>query len=329
MPFEQTPNMSLNGLAVAEIERRCRPLLDGGADGSPLYDDDELAKHPDENEFVDLLRSMRSRCGFLAFGESLAECIESDRVLCQSLNVEREALLARLRSLVEQFEAAVAAASASSSVGSIVTREMKLGDGNVSLLVTRIESRGFQRSPFVNLDSDSPDSAWNVEYHILNRALAPGNVTLKIGGSLRFGALQFVEQFAFFGGGGGAAALRAVEAGHPPVRNEYRVDPALTLAVLSGSWNAPARAAYSAQLRLERLVLEQQIDRCRSDVLRCRKAVQQCRTALEAARDDREAVEMAKLELDEAIGESLFADETLAFLIDVQMAGVDAALSEF
>jgi hypothetical protein len=320
---------SFNGLAVTEIERRCRPLLDAGADGSPLYDDEELAKHPDESEFVDLLRSMRSRCGFLAFGESLAECIESDRVLCQSLNVEREALLARLRSLVEQFEAAVAA---SSSVGSIVTREMKLGDDNVALLVTRIESRGFQRSPFVNLDSDSPDSAWNVEYHILNRALAPGNVTLKIGGSLRFGALQFVEQYAFFGGGGGAAALRAVNAGHAPVRNEYRLDPALTLAVLSGSWNAAARAAYSAQLRVERLLLEQQIDRCRSDALRCRNAVHQCRAALEAARGasvDREAVETATLELDEAIGESLFADETLAFLTDVQMAGIDAALIEF
>jgi hypothetical protein len=320
---------AFNGLSHTEIERRCRPLL--FVSDSPQYDCDEQVQHADESEYVELLRSMRSRCGFLAFGESLIDCIESDRALCAALNVSSAELLARLRSVLDRFELAVSRTAASDSVrSSIVTQQVALDD-RVSLVVTRIESRGFQRSPFVNLDSDSPDSVWNVEYHILNQSLAPGNVTLKIGGSLRFGALEFIERYGFFGGGGGAAALRAVQAGHAPLRNDYRLDPALTLAVLTGQWNAEGRAAYAQQLRVERLALEPQIAAAATDANRCADAVRQGRAALQAARatGDAEAIETAEVELDEATGESLFAQQTLDFLQRVQLAQIDEHLSEF
>ncbi len=327
--------MSFNLLSVSEVERRCRPLLARDGDGAPLFDSDEEARTADEAEYVELLRSMRSRCGFLAFGESLERCIEADRALCAALHVSPPLLASSLRSVLLAFEAGASTAADAS----IVTRELSFdavrsllpsasgssSSSSSSLLVTRIHSRGFQRSPFVNLDTDSPDSVWNVEYHVLNRSLAPGSLTLKIGGSLQFGALQHIADYDFFGGGGGAAALHAVrEHGRPPIVNEYRLDPALVVAVLTGEWSDAARAAFADRLRVERLALLPQIAAARADLARANDAVAERRAALGSSDD-----EVAALELDEAVGEVLFAQQTLDFLQSVQLAQLDAALSQF
>lgn len=315
--------MSFNQLPLAEVERRCRPLLD------EQFDRDEEARTPDEAEYVELLRSMRSRCGFLAFGESLPHRIDADRALCAALHVSPALLAAALRSVLQAFEAA----AVETSGASIVTREVPVDAGRLlaraggaagTLLVSRIESRGFQRSPFVNLDTDSPDSVWNVEYHILNRRLAPGSLALKIGGSLQFGAIQHIADFDFFGGGGGAAALRAVrEDGRPPVLNAYRLDPALVVAVLTGEWSDAARSAFADCLRVERLALLPQIAAAHADLGRANAAVAERRAALDASD------EMAVLELDEAVGDVLFAQQTLDFLQSVQLAQLDATLAQF
>ena len=54
-----------------------RPLAHDAA-GAPLFDDVEQARGPDEAEYVALLRSCRSRCGFLARDESLADRLARD-----------------------------------------------------------------------------------------------------------------------------------------------------------------------------------------------------------------------------------------------------------
>ena len=69
-----------NGLDVKEIERRCRPLINAA------WDDEEQARVPEEAEYVALLRSMRSECGFLAPHESLLTRIERDTAVLEALN---------------------------------------------------------------------------------------------------------------------------------------------------------------------------------------------------------------------------------------------------
>jgi hypothetical protein len=320
-----------NGVPLSEVERRCRPLL------GESYDNEEIARVPEEAEFVELLRSMRSRCGFLAFAESLPACVAADAATCAALNVTSSQLLAALRALLLSFES-------TAPPGPFVTRDVAARIAldhipvtstnatavNSSLIMTRIVSRGFQRSPFVNLDTDTPDSAWNVEYHLLNTALSPGNVTLKIGGHASFGALQFIEQFQFFGGGGGRAAMHAVsQHSRPPVLNEYRLDPAIVLAVLTGEWSASAKQAYVARLDVERALLAPEIEAAERETARCAAVVQEREAALEAARgsDDAEQIELAELELDEAQGELLFVQQTLDFVKNVRMTQLNQALA--
>lgn len=326
--------MAFNNVPLNELERRCRPLLDDA------FDAEEQARVPEESEFVELLRSMRSRCGFLAFGESLPACIAADAATCAALNVTPSQIVAALRAIVFSFESLAAsdqtfvtrdvAASVALTQLPSFSSSSSTSISSHSLIVTRIVSRGYQRSPFVNLDTDSPDSAWNVEYHVLNKTLVPHDVTLKIGGHATFGALQFIDEFQFFGGGGGVAAMHAVsQLARPPILNEYRLDPAIVLAVLTGQWTALAKAAYAARIELERAKLVPELAAAVQETERCVAVVQEREAALKAARvaNDAEQVDLAELELDEAQGDLIFAQQTLDFVKNVRKTQLDEAMA--
>lgn len=64
---------------LKEIERRARPLKRNPNTGEILYDPIEFARSSSEEEYIELLRQIRSFSGFLGENESLKQRIEEDR----------------------------------------------------------------------------------------------------------------------------------------------------------------------------------------------------------------------------------------------------------
>jgi hypothetical protein len=208
------------------------------------YDDVEMPRGEDERDYCELLRSVRSTCGFLAPGESLRQRVQMDADDLKSLNTDAKSLAGNLR--------AVLLASHPRTIDD--TRPVSTQSGlfssynSVTLMVTRIVTRGQpQRSPFVNLDVDHGDSVWQDEFSIVNRDLKP-SVTLKIGGNAAFGSIEMIEKYGFFGGGDLAAAIAAANgAREGVVVNDFRLDPHLIMAVLTGRWNDKAKQLVSVR----------------------------------------------------------------------------------
>ena len=89
------------------------------------------------------------------------------------------------------------------------------------LEVTYLWFSGHQYSPFWNDDvgvGEGDNFTWNADFIICNQR---SKLSVKIGGDECSGVVRFIEKYGFYEGGG--------------VRNEYRVDPSILLAVLTGS----------------------------------------------------------------------------------------------
>ena len=69
----------INDIIIKEIERRAQPVpFDPETSQPTKFDDIEIARSPDEDEYVRLLRCIRSQSGFLGKGESFKARLKQD-----------------------------------------------------------------------------------------------------------------------------------------------------------------------------------------------------------------------------------------------------------
>lgn len=241
----------INGLAVSEIERRARRIVD---------------KHSDA------LWRVRSVDGFLGENETLRGVLAADwHTVVHQLRLTHESIARQLiavLTLTERERARLArgpsaairvdldARTAPSALQSdrvvelVVTKQLYAGR-QFSLFARSIEASRDQKHALDDNDDDDDDSedsdanvddamAWNAEYTIENVALG---LRVLIGGTVARdgsarGVPSYIERFGFYEGGDD---------------NAYRVPPLVLVAVLSG--RAPAgladelRRRHAAQLR--------------------------------------------------------------------------------
>eukprot|EP01116_Phalansterium_solitarium_P018861 TRINITY_DN5123_c0_g1_i1.p1 TRINITY_DN5123_c0_g1~~TRINITY_DN5123_c0_g1_i1.p1 ORF type:complete len:498 (+),score=172.10 TRINITY_DN5123_c0_g1_i1:1048-2541(+) len=302
------PLQQLNGVPIAELERRARPLRRAPA-GDWQYDPEEIARTPDEDEYVEVLRGVRSIVGWLAAEERLKDVLLRDWAAVGQLGLTHLELAAHLRKLV-LLCADRAAYGVQYDAGSLPDSRL-VGFGPQTVDIRRLVTRGFQHSLFSNLDQGEED-AWCDEYAVRHRDL---ELEVRLAGNPEHGIIPLIERYGFYEGGG--------------LQNDLRVDPHVVVAVLTGRWNEPARrrevdhvGARLAALRGQQANHDASLVRHRDAVASLTKQLQDLSTsqvrsspetkhAAYLAGEVDDPTEILRAELEQEEGELLFAKSSL------------------
>lgn len=170
----------VNGLPIAEIERRSRRLVD-------RTEDPQTWRY-------------RSSSGFLGENERFLDVVASDRQLTALLGTSDTELADRLGGLVQRCHYLDAVEQRNP--------ERTISDGGQTFTLRCVPFVSPQFSPFWNEDRphSEENQQWSVDYWIVNHKL-PG-CTLWIGGDHQAGVLDWIRRYGFYEGGGGSNPYR-------------------------------------------------------------------------------------------------------------------------
>ncbi|PRP85328.1 hypothetical protein PROFUN_06930 [Planoprotostelium fungivorum] len=300
-----------NGLTEEEINRRAKPVKKTPS-GDVIYDDEETLKHPSEEDYVYLLRSIRSEVGWIVphggVTNSISQIIEKDEaIVTRDLNLTHDILADHLQRLMENCTGRRAQFQYTAT---------PLTSQSQSFTVDHYQLRGFQTSLFYNIENDTEEDAWSDEYHVRNNAV---DLKLHVGGNVRRGALSHIRKYAFYGGG---------------IENVFRIDPHRLVTVLTGLWN---EESLKQEVTLQEISLQksrQRVEVCRAAVQDASMRVQQVREQITAAKDasvkeknilrevlsqEEEEVEYQKGTVEEAVEEVRRQERRLAELRGIKI----------
>jgi len=111
--------------------------------------------------------------------------------------------------------------------------------------------QGKQFSLFRNGDID--DSSWQEDYEITNQSIP--ELTLLIAGNSTTGIVRYIEDYGFYEGGDG---------------NQYRIDPNVLVAVITGRRSLEAFRSLRARVQFEQRQLEQEIQILQQGLEKCK-----------------------------------------------------------
>ena len=204
----------INNLTIKEVERRLKPLKlekEGEENEQILWDAEELPpeglEEDEEVPAITVLRSMRTRNGYIGEKESLSELREESRKSLESFgfNSSKELTL-HLRNVLTEFDKLSQSKREKEESGA-ETFQISFTPQNLphsisekfpvseqKLLVTRFVLRGEPKfDPFLDLHNFSEGNCWNDEFEVYSEKL---DLSLK----LRGGSLKMMEEYCFFEG---------------------------------------------------------------------------------------------------------------------------------
>eukprot|EP01116_Phalansterium_solitarium_P007320 TRINITY_DN19945_c0_g1_i1.p1 TRINITY_DN19945_c0_g1~~TRINITY_DN19945_c0_g1_i1.p1 ORF type:complete len:312 (-),score=64.03 TRINITY_DN19945_c0_g1_i1:38-973(-) len=222
---------SINGLSLDAIERRGRPLPDRTEDGGEWR--------------------FRAATGFLGPDESLTGLLRRDWHAVAELGTSHTRLAADLRSIIRCAEDARAA----QHLGPMSDVELRAWRSDAAptsqparrLLVSRQIANGYQYSVFFNEQRPGSvlNTQWKEEYRI--QCVSSG-LQVCVAGNADVGLVDYIDRFGFYEGGAPG--------------NEYRVEPSLLHAIITGRIMPKAAILWEQQLRRRLLPLEADLREC-------------------------------------------------------------------
>jgi len=227
----------------------------------------------------------RSHSGFLGPGESLKGVLMQDwELVTQRLGTTHLQLAAHLRALLTLAKAEIRnEGEVVYDVSVVPSNTLVQPFGPQAIRVEKTFYLGEQYSLFFNPErADSPDNQkWDIEYCFKS---ARSGLSLRVGGEADRGVVTYIQHYGFYEGGG--------------VANEYRVDPAELIALITGSVNQECIqvATTKAEQKLEKLKAEQDSEiafeaKCRSRLEELRQGFKDgqessCVASMEAVQEE-------------------------------------------
>jgi len=186
----------INGIPLAEIDRRAQPLKDKTQD----------------KEFW----RCRSFNGFLDEGQSIKDCLLCDWNLVTRLGTTHLCLVNHLKAIIGKYNTIrVSTKRGPDAVIKFTYTAIDLSGLIQNLTVSHRFYLGDQWTLFYNPSLPENDK-WKEEFKITNESV---NISILIGGGLNVGIIQYIEDYGFYEGG---------------INNEYRIDPEVLITVLTG-----------------------------------------------------------------------------------------------